>query len=1320
MIYSPLENLHQQFKKALDDDIYLGFKAGDKTLVAVKTKEIRLQNVFSRASEEIKNTVEKIEENENDHKGIEGTINNLKLLKEDAEMMFFRYEKHTKSWVRWFCKCLSRYTPGVLKYILPRCFSNQIEKAEKDTKREYEDFCEFLRKKVKSMESLKEMTPQAKKEEDVPKDESGSKKTIPSKKQTELADDKKKSPPRLSKVDEDDQEIIEDVDPELQRALVLSLSQDGDVPNISDTDKKEEKTPEETLVEPAEETLVEPDQTNRFEKVELTAEELTTQLQEKVTSTIDSIQNNIKLLEGHKTKPLSKRKYFQTLEEIHNGVIFLNKHAPEKKLTDELKLDEQSIKILSNKIKLSDNAAWIGLHFKGTPWIEDLIAFTKEEGSIILGSNRFGLTASNEKNERLQERDLVNYKGAIHITLSSLEKLDVMDKLLEFLNEHATCLPSSLTILVAVRKKDTVDETLTLTPKLVSKLLQLKDRIPNIILPGLKEINFKTLFQSTAAKDKAAVEEEKKAEASEKETATENELLSDRELEDFIHHLDSFDFPAVQTLTLPDHFGAMWTANTFNRLLKLFPSLELLEKCYHSCSKAKDVVVPQALTQEEELDLSGYAIEHINHLLSHIHENLQSLSLKGLEITDVELKHLIDAGYLAKVRHLDLSGCTKLSTDSLHSLTTLKGLNSLSLPNLPRGRLSLDTLPTFDDPLKIQMFYTSSKATHKIALTNYTGPSVWASAFEIPLARQGATTVFSEDHFVLDPKSVAYWLFKEDYKLLKPQTAIKMILADSNAGLTDENLTDFVKKFPNATILSLYNCPSVTNQGVAAMLKACPQVNVLDLTSCRQITEELLFDSDNLSSLTRIIVTDTGVASDVAQAVIDSKLLKTTVVCKDAVLKIDDDMLKDDAALESLLKSKDLQLIKRIDLSYCENLTDAMLGQLLDHLNTDMWIQTKEGLKDNPQRLNLAVLNLTGCPNITDEAFKIKEDGKDLKLLENLDRVIYSGTQLTEELIKAYPQVAFQEIDHPLSISIDPKKQLNECDEFLTKKSAIQKIDGDKRGSIEAEIKQAAKHMIHDRTVIGLFPESCDDEKAVQAILSQAIDFNDEEFADFTLAFSTKAEDAPKNFPVHRDVLYCLSVYFMNHFRPGGMLSKINSLNLVNQHATAEAGQLVVDTLYGKAEIAKVKWKTAAHAAELLGTKNFKTFHLDKPLLKRMREEFDMSNAEEMLLSAQMLNDKDSFKEFDDTLLAFLESCEVNDATFLKIANFARSYKEHLPKLFAKVDKQQNEETKRLMQKIQEEQDQEQQNLGAFDDDDYITQRRSLETIIAGLLSGIK
>jgi hypothetical protein len=517
------------------------------------------------------------------------------------------------------------------------------------------------------------------------------------------------------------------------------------------------------------------------------------------------------------------------------------------------------------------------------------------------------------------------------------------------------------------------------------------------------------------------------------------------------------------------------------------------------------------------------------------------------------------------------------------------------------------------------------------------------------------------------------------------------------------------------------------------MLKACPKIRTLDLTGCQHINEDLFFGDQNSQIITRLkslIITNTGISSEVA-ALLKEKMKQLEF--EETVLRITDAQLVDEQALEKILKSRPLNKLTCIDLQECQKLTNAMLGQLLDHLNADIWIK-KDGVNvDNPQRLNLEVLNLTGCHGITDEAFHhqenknteekkkqiekpVMQDGEIIeedqevkpisdeatvevkkkiqpKLLENLCRVVINGTKISDVLKEVYPQVIFQMHNNPVTIQIDLEAQLKACQAYLANKRLGEKID------LDPKMKKLAHDFIHNRIAVELFASEAADQGLVDMVLSQPIDTNAKEFSDISLMFKKDDNSDPAIIQTHREVLYSQAKYFMNSLRPGGIFSKAGACEFINQAATPQAVKVMGDLLYQRARIDEINWETAAEAAELIGTNNFKFMKRHyRALLHRMRSQFDLDNAEKMLLKAKQLEDEIGMQQYDKTLLFYLTPIEatINDNNehqllFRRIGNLAKG--NGLQETLKKVNEIEAELTNKESQRLMDEQNAENERL---------------------------
>jgi hypothetical protein len=1159
----PLNSLHEQFTQAFTSHTYLAPNQNNNliTLISTSTKIIRLAAVFKLATQQI-------EENLQQKNLTDNEIQQLSLLLEDGQAMYARYTKATNSWSRWFLKGLARLTPELLKSFLPACFSNGMEKAEKETEAEYEKYQALIRAKMTLPFPVVQKDPKVEQEEDIP----------------------------------------------LANFIIA--------PSKEDSEKACQKT---------------------------------------IASSLDIIRNGLQCIDQFAQQPLSLQKYISVIIRLANATREIMKLGPGAQiLLQELGIKEKIFEALQDRDFTSaldsGNHQKIADLLQSTPWHDSFTEAMAQQGHIKFGLRKVAgqqaLMLANGERRPVKEGEFQQYRGVVHLTIVDTNLLSEAEELVRFLDKHQSCRPCT----IVIQMKD----DLPLTPEFFQLLLKFKALLSEIKIEGVQEINFKTLALSEA----------------------------DEHL--FIQHLETFQFPNLKSVILSDHPKKDWTAKDFSRLLAFCPTHDLLKESYALCPSYQDIIIPSKLTTSKEINFKGFALDQIRYLLS-LYTELTHADLSGLPMTDTQLLHWIQQGFLANVKTLQLNDCQNLTTDSLPMLATLPQLAKVSLPDLPKGKLPLNQLPKFDNPFKIKMFYTTSKATHPLASDLYTGPHLWAPIFQIPLARQGVAKIFAPSQERLDPKSVAYWLHQSDYQHLQPQASIRTILADSNAKLTDANLVEFMEKFPEAETLSLYNCPNVSDKGIICMLQACPKIKTIDLTGCPRITDSLFLEEGYfaiLNQLDKLIIIDTGISSDIAT--IFKEGMDNKIVFEETTLTISDNDLTDDDSVEKILQAQnDLTKLKRINLEDCTKLNNKMLGQLLDHLNAPLWIQTKEGTwVDNPQRLNLAVLNLKGCSNITDEAFEqprqvemmhadnildqIEKHKIEPKLLENLDRIVIGGTQISEVLKQVYPEITFQAFEEPITIQIDEEAQLKDCIAYHEKK-AHHMLDEEE----QKELKKLTAHYLHNRMVAELF---CEHQDLAQEIFNQPIQPDAEEFCDLILTFQENDNADPCLFHAHRDALYCQSLYFANGFRPGGSMSKNGGLDFINVHATPKATQAVMDLLYGKSGIESLDWKTAADVAELVGPNNFDLApEIYEALLARIHSQFSIDRASEMLEAAQTLGDEGGKHEYEDTLLAYLATPGAIDDeyVFQTLANLGQGY--GLDRLNMQVQNIQTDKTRNMI-----------------------------------------
>lgn len=1231
---SSLENLHGVFSQALKSDTYLGLSSKDPNLLENSSyKNIRLTEVFKKASTQIEENCKKIQKSD------ENQIRLLRALKEDGKKFYERYQQSTHSLSRLFLKTLALFTPSFLKPYLPSCFSNQMAEAEVKTNKEYEEYDAILKKQIERFSRLNHLSVQ-------PPKEGASEEELSDDLMNEILDE-------YDVLDDDKskKKKNEEKDPKDTHTKGKKETLDDDQKNKSSPLEKEKKASTEPLAVPPLPLAVPP----LPSPILPTPEELEKKRNEGIATCLQHLHSLFQTLNKYQQCPLSTRTFKSILIKIVKDVATLSALDPTR-VMEHLKKEgvtEDEYKKLSHLELRSalaiNNDVDILKHLETTSWHSSFEKAMAQKGHLKFGVNRrLGgamISLANEDGTRVKENELKEYRGEVHLTIADLNLLGDIEELIKFLKTNDKCRPCTLVI--------DLKQGLSLTPPLFKHLLALSEYTAEIRVNDLKEIHLKDL------------------------------ALSPDEENQFIQRLDRFHFPNLEKFTFSEQSKNGRTPFEFSQLLSLIPTIEFLKECYNLCSSPQEIKIPTQLSQMQNLDLRGFPLQHLHSLCLQFN-TLTELNLSGLAITDALLQQWISSGIFAHLQVLHLHQCDALTTDILPSLISLNRLTTLSLPDLPQGKLPLVQLPSFDNPFKIKLFYTSSKVTQKIASQLYTGPQTWAPLFQIPLAREGIEKIFNDNHRVLDPKSVAYWLYKGDYKNLKPQQSVTTILADQNGELNDQNLVEFLEKFPNVVSLSLYRCPNVTPAGIISALTLFPRIKTLDLTGCKQIDGKLFFNDDLtnldvLDNLNRLIVTDTSLPSDVATVV--QEHMGKKLIFEETVLKITDAQLIDDQSLEALLKAKNLTKLRCVDFSGCTKLTNQMLSQFLDHLNAPIWVNQNGLMAENPQRLNLAILNLTGCQQITDEAFDQQKIGDKIepKLLENLDCIIIEGTKISKILREVYPLVTFQDKEEPIIIKIDPNQQLQAC---LFYHELKEKNQNDKD---QSELKILAQQLIHSRIAVELFASSCQDQTLLTRLARFPVSTDSIEFFDMALSFKTDDGAQPVVFNVHRDVLYSQSLYFLNRLRSGGMLSKLNAIDFINQHATPQVAKVMIDILYGKANIENLDWEIAAHVAELVGLGCFQFLSTyTKTLLDRIHSQFDPSRAEEMFLAAKKLNDTKGRDEYENTLLLFLSTIEgnledsENQKLFQSFVNLAQEF--GLEKLKAKTLKIQDAKTQTLLE----------------------------------------
>ncbi|MBA2367917.1 MAG: hypothetical protein H0V82_02700 [Candidatus Protochlamydia sp.] len=858
----------------------------------------------------------------------------------------------------------------------------------------------------------------------------------------------------------------------------------------------------------------------------------------------------------------------------------------------------------------------------------------KQESITFVGVAQMGGTniarLKNSNNDQINEKALENFSGNFKTYSTLLADMEALFK------TKNSCLPASLEI-------DFENNSFDLTA--LDLILKMKNLIPSITLVNLTKINL-TELNATAEQEQA-----------------------------WLANLSKINCPHLRTFVLADHAKTYLSPQDFSNLLKICPTFELLQQCLRFCSSPKEVLIPHQLTDQKYLNLCHYPAELSSHLLN-LWSPLKFVKMHP-QTTQEVLKDLILQGILASATHLDLSLCN-LSTDALFTLASLSALSVLKLPELTKGLHALTHLPKFDNPFKINLFYTQAAITRPIAHQMYTGLPNWANLFEIQLARKGQAASIASNQFILDPHSVTNWLYQNDYLQLSPQNTIRSIIADNCEYITDDNIVQFVQKFPNTSTISLFNSPFLTNKGVADLLAACPKIKTLDLTGCILINDNLLDESLHRTMQERLqlklMLSGTSISQDQVNifksAIVNNERLEFEITN----FKITNEQLVNDESLENILNAQPLNRLLKIDLEGCVNLTDHALSKLLDRLNHDQ-ILIQDGAEiSNPCRLNIFSLNLTGCSSVTIKAFDGEmADGKiQPKILNSLTQIITGKTKLnqapileadfddqlkidysddsdyeeeednepvsilengslenqTAALKNIYPCIDFYEQPSASTYRIDLDKQLRECLDYLDSKSLNDE-------GITSH--QLAEKYISNRIAIELFSAQVEHTASHFQLMQIPVNVQEPEFYSINVAFGPTENGNKTSFKLPKELLYSHSASLRKALRPGGELAQTSFINLINQNATPEAAEAIYNLMQGKEDVSSLEWKTASLAAELAKPMCLDLLEIhQKNLIERFHSQFDIERADEMLFQARTLEDWKGLKQFEDhlTLLA--------------------------------------------------------------------------------------
>lgn len=577
-----------------------------------------------------------------------------------------------------------------------------------------------------------------------------------------------------------------------------------------------------------------------------------------------------------------------------------------------------------------------------------------------------------------------------------------------------------------------------------------------------------------------------------------------------------------------------------------------------------------------DLNLQGLPTDSLLTFLENS-PRIHSLEFDQHDLTNDHFLHFHQKGLLKNLKNLNLVNCKALSTDILPTLIQLPELVSLQCPNLQQGKTEL---PKLKNPFEIKFFYTLSQNCDRTCLL-YTGPLEWAFIFQIPLARRGEKNIFEPSHTLLDPQSVQFWLYRQDYMHLEPQLSIRTIYADNNAALNDQNLPLFISKFPKVQTISLHNCPHITTQGVIKMLSLVPDLKKLDLSSCPGINPHLFSNEfqNGFISLDEIDVSNTGIDEKHISRL--PEVLKNKVKWQRQCLNISNADLISAGSLKEALKAYfPLNSLIRLDLSGCQALSLNDFRELLNCLNLEI---------ENPARLNITELILTGTK------CQFPWFDRPSELLGNL-KIVVIENQKIRSLRQKYPEIIFRDVLTPFVETLNIDQELSNC--FILQHS------NDPNERIEL-----SKKYLRSRAAVELFGDECKNQASVTQELSIRLkSIEQEEFKDCDLTFSD-TRGSLSTFSFFKNQLYCQSLSMQREYRPGGLFSKSKAV-IENQNATSRAGKLLTDLLQGKPLNSNVAWKTLFETSELTNPHNLNIPALYEKLTDYLHERYKYLPAE--------------------------------------------------------------------------------------------------------------
>lgn len=772
-----LSNLNNVFNEVIQKHEYIGFKNinSHPQFFCSKEKGERLSTIFKQAHAAIQSSLK----GKTSLKSSE--IAHLKELQKNGELLHNRYNEATSRWIRTALKCIARYTPKILKFMLPSYFSNCMEQAESKTHQAYLNFSKLLTEKLKlphhdpqpaklEKEGSDIFDPNEEEQTLSPSEDEQSKEKSPQKdsekrKDNSALNDLEKKRLRIFDSKNDDDDLA------LQKALAASLLQPQSTHSNSSTNANQDKP---HSAQPP----------RKYQRRRGYSEEEVAFLQNKIPtqSTFASLfEDDDDDAELQKAVAASLD---NTTPKGKNKTVTFAQPTPSSPPVEEIASNKEDATVIEASLKTIENGTKTVNNFQNRPIslsqfkkillslyhaIQNLAQFKRDD---LTAFNSFGLDAATQ--EILRNKDLF-----VAFATGNDQKL--------------------LDLLSLTPWKAPFEEAL--------------NQKGHFVKLGIRKIPEAIALQLVDEKDRR---------------------VNEKDFQNYRGQIQIalFDLSQLNSLDACIEFlNKNSSCTPYSLVIKLPENQTLNQPLIAKLSQLKDRVNEIEILEIKEVNISSLGLvqqetfdfDQFSYLTT-IMPHMTTLNLDNMPLSDDQCLKLFQLPIFNHVQSLSLQGCEALTTDILPSLSECVHLSHLSLPALKPGKLPFEKLPTFDDPFQIRFLYGASSINGAAEL--YRGPVIWSALFQIPLARKGAKEIFPASQKQLDPKSVAYWLECNDYQYLTPQEGIIAICADSNTKLNDDNIVEFMKKFPKTRHLGVLNCPNVTEKGVESLFAHFEKIRI--------------------------------------------------------------------------------------------------------------------------------------------------------------------------------------------------------------------------------------------------------------------------------------------------------------------------------------------------------------------------------------------------------------------------------------------------------------------------------------------------------------